>query len=339
MMLAQDGSSLLKLSRRVLGTFLSGVILIFATDGHAQTYPTRAITFVVPFAPGGLSDVPARVLAAEMQERIGQPIVVENRPGASGVTGASMVVRAEPDGYTLLVNALADVQNLHYLPVPYDPVKDFALIGMIADGPPLLLIVNSALPYKSVAELIADAKANPSKVSFGTSGPATSPAIAVTQLNALANTKIVDVPYRGSGAAAVAVATGEIQGAFVFYSNAKPLSEDGKVRALAVASPRRLASWPEIPTMDELGFPGFDHRGFVGLAAPGKTPPSIIAFLNAHLNAAINSQSFRRRTEPLGMTIPTDNTPENFAEFMRRENVRQTDLARLSGHSPLEPKR
>jgi tripartite-type tricarboxylate transporter receptor subunit TctC len=331
--------SLLKLSRSVFGALLTGAILISATDGRAQTYPTRTITFLVPFAPGGLSDVPARVLAAEMQERVGAPIVVENRPGASGVTGASMVVRADPDGYTLLVNALADVQNLHYLPVPYDPVKDFALIGMITDGPPLMLIVNSALPYKSVAELITEAKANPSRVSFGTSGPATSPAIAVTQLNVLANTKIVDVPYRGSGAAAVAVATGEIQGAFVFYSNAKPLSEDGKVRALAVASPRRLTSWPEIPTMDELGFPGFDHRGFVGLAAPGRTPPSIIAFLNKHLNEAINSQSFRRRLEPLGMSIPTDNTPERFAEFMRRENARQAELAKLSGHSPLEPKR
>ena len=231
------------------------------------------------------------------------------------------------------------MQNLHYLPVPYDAVTDFALIGMITDGPPLVLVVNAALPYKSVMELIADAKANPSKVSFGTSGPATSPAIAVTQLNALAKTSIVDVPYRGSGAAAVGVVTGEIQGAFVFYSNARPLADDGKVRALAVASPQRMASWPEIPTMGELGFPGFDHRGFVGLAAPGKTPASIVAYLNKNLNEAINSPAFRRRMEPLGMTIPTDNTPEHFAQFMRRENARQAELARLSGHAPLEPKR
>jgi tripartite-type tricarboxylate transporter receptor subunit TctC len=271
-----------------------------------------------------------------MQERIGQSIIVENKPGASGVTGATSVLRAEPDGYTLLVNALADVQNLHYLPVPYDAVKDFALIGQITDGPPLVLIANAALPYKSLAELIADAKANPSKISFGTSGPATSPAIAVTQLNALAGTKIQDVPYRGSGAAAVAVVTGEIQGAFVFYSNARPLSDDGKVRALAVASPQRMASWPDIPTMAELGFPGFDHRGFVGLAAPGKTPAPIVAFLNKHLNDSINSAAFRSRMEPLGMVIPTDNTPEKFAEFMRRENARQAELAKLSGHAPLK---
>jgi tripartite-type tricarboxylate transporter receptor subunit TctC len=323
--------------RRSLYLFGTLLLAMVSADGAwAQTYPNRPVTFVVPFAPGGLSDVPARVLAAEMQERIGQSIIVENKPGASGVTGATSVLRAEPDGYTLLVNALADVQNLHYLPVTYDAVKDFALIGQITDGPPLVLIVNAALPYKSVAELIADAKANPSKISFGTSGPATSPAIAVTQLNTLAKASIVDVPYRGSGAAAVAVVTGEIQGAFVFYSNARPLSDDGKVRALAVASPQRMASWSEIPTMSELGFPGFDHRGFVGLAAPGRTPAPIVAFLNKHLNAAISSATFRQRMEPLGMIIPSDNTPERFAEFMRRENARQAELARVSGHAPLK---
>jgi tripartite-type tricarboxylate transporter receptor subunit TctC len=304
-------------------------------EARGQAYPNRPITFVVPFAPGGLSDVPARVLGAEMQERIGQSIVIENRPGASGVTGATTVLRAEPDGYTLLVNALADVQNLHYLPVPYDPIKDFALIGMVTDGPPLVLIVNASLPYKTLAELLADARVNPNKISFGTSGPATSPAIAITQLNALAKTSIVGVPYRGSGAAAGGVVTGEVQGGFVFYSNAKPLSDDGKVRALGVASPRRLAAWPEIPTLTELGFP-LDHRGFVGLAAPGKTPAPIIAFLNRHLNDAINSPGFRRRMEPLGVTIPSVNTPETFAEFMRRENAKQAELAKLSGHAPLQ---
>ena len=285
-------------------------------DAQAQNYPSRPITFVVPFAAGGLSDVPGRMLAAEMQTRIGQSIVVENRPGASGVTGAQSVLRAEPDGYTLLVNALADVQNLHYLSVPYDPVKDFALIGMVADGPPVVLIVNANLPYKSVADIVADAKANPDKVSFGTSGPATSPAIAVTQLNALAKTSIAQVPYRGSGPAAAAVVTGEVQGAFVFYSNARPLHEGGKVRALAVASPKRLANWPEIPTMAELGFAGFDHRGFVGLAAPGKTPAPILAFLNKHLNEAIGSASFRQRLDPLGMIVP--NSGRQHAGEIRR---------------------
>ena len=139
-------------------------VVLAAPSARTQTYPSRPVTFVVPFAPGGLSDVPARVLAAEMQDRIGQSIVVENKSGASGVTGATSVWRAEPDGYTLLVNALADVQNLHYIPVPYNAVTDFALIGQITEGPPLVLIVNANLPYKSVAELVADAKANPNKI-------------------------------------------------------------------------------------------------------------------------------------------------------------------------------
>ena len=326
-----------RLVLRLFGALLASALL--ATGAWAQTYPNRPITFVVPFAPGGLSDVPARVLGAIMQERIGTSIVVENKTGASGVIGATHVWRAEPDGYTILVNALADVQNLHYIPVPYDAVNDFALIGKVTDGPPLVLIIDAKLPYKTLADLIADAKANPSKLSFGTSGPASSPVIALTQLNALAGTRIVDVPYRGSGQAAAAVVTGAIQGTFTFYSSAKPLADDGKARALAVASPQRIAGWPDIPTMEELGFPGFDHRGFVGLAAPAKTPAPIIAFLNKHLNDSINSEPFRRRVEPMGVTIPADNTPEKFAEFMRRELARQAELARLTGHSPLEPKR
>jgi tripartite-type tricarboxylate transporter receptor subunit TctC len=185
-----------------------------------------------------------------------------------------------------------------------------------------------------VAEIVAAAKTK--KISFGTSGPATSPAIAVTQLNALAKTNIVQVPYRGSGPAAAAVVTGEVDGAFVFYSNARPMHEGGKVRAVAVASPQRMASWPEIATMSEQGFADFDHRGFVGLAAPGKTPTSIVNVLNKHLNDSIKSESFRRRIEPLGMTVPTDNTPETFATYMRKEIVRQAALAKLSGHAPLE---
>ena len=163
-------------------TILASLLLfVSATTGlhgeaAAQNYPTQVVKLVVPFAPGGLTDVPARILAAIMQEKLGVSIVVENKTGASGVVGATHVLRSEPDGYTLLVNALADVQNLHYIKVPYSAIDDFALIGKIADGPPVVLIVDAKTPYKTLAELIADAKANPNKISFGTSGPATSPA-------------------------------------------------------------------------------------------------------------------------------------------------------------------
>jgi tripartite-type tricarboxylate transporter receptor subunit TctC len=325
---------------RVLGVGLLAALIASAPAvAQVQDYPTRAITIVVPFAPGGLTDVPVRILAAMMQERIGQNIVIENKPGGSGVVGGTYAVRAAPDGYTLFANSIADAQNLHYIPVPYNAVDDFAMIGIIVEGPPLVLIIDAKLPYKSLAELIANARANPTKISFGTSGPATSPAIALTQLNSLGKTEIVGVPYRGSGEAARNVAAGGIEGAFAFYAQAKPLADDGKVRALAVASAQRIASWADVPTMQELGFPNFDYSGFVGLAAPLKTPPAIIAYLNKELNAVVQSQPFRERMEALGMTVPTDNTPEKLADLLRRETVRQAALAKLSGHAPLAPQR
>jgi tripartite-type tricarboxylate transporter receptor subunit TctC len=313
--------------------------MAWALAAQAQNYPDRPITFVVPFAPGGLTDVPARLVAALMQEKVGQNIVVENKPGGSGMVGGSYVARAAPDGYTLLANSLADAQNLHYISVPYSAVDDFAQIGLIVEGPPLVLIIDAKLPYQSLAELVADAKANPRKISFGTSGPATSPAISLAQLNALAKTEIVGVPYRGSGEAARNVAAGAIQGTFAFYSQAKPLADDGKVRALAVASAERIAAWPSVPTMEELGYQNFDHRGFVGLAAPAKTPKPIIAFLNTHLNEAIATEIFKQRMAALGMTVPIDNTPEKFDAFMRAQIARQAAFAKLSAHMPTAPQR
>ena len=327
------------MTRALRAGMLAALIAASPAAAQAQDYPARAITIVVPFAPGGLTDVPVRVMAAMLQERIGQNIVIENKPGGSGVVGGTYAVRAAPDGYMLFANSVADAQNLHYIPVPYNVVDDFGMIGIIVEGPPLVLIIDAKLPYQSLAELIADARANPTKISFGTSGPATSPAIALTQLNSLGKTEIVGVPYRGSGEAARNVAAGGIEGAFAFYAQAKPLADDGKVRALAVASAQRIATWPTVPTMEELGFSNFDYNGFVGLAAPAKTPPAIIAFLNKELNAVVQSPPFRARMEALGMTVPADNPPEKLADLLRRETVRQAALAKLSGHAPLAPQR
>jgi len=320
-----------------LATLLVGTL--WTAMAKSQSYPNRPITVVVPFAVGGLTDVPVRVLTAMLQERIGQTLIVENKPGGSGTIGGAVAARAQPDGYTLFANSVADTQNLHYIPVPYNAIDDFAMIGMIVEGPPLVLIIDATLPYKTLADLIGAAKANPNKLSFGTSGPATSPAIALTQLNSLAKTEIVGVPYRGSGEAARNVAAGAIQGVFAYYSQAKPLADDGKVRALAVASPRKIETWSEVPTMDELGYPNFDHRGFVGLAAPAKTPASVVAYLNKQLNEVVQSEAFRKRMEALGMTVPAGNTPEYLVAFLRRETARQEALAKLSGHQPNAPQR
>mgnify|MGYP002651040303 CR=1 FL=1 len=322
------------------GLLALGVLALGIAPLQAQNYPNRPISFVVPFAPGGLTDVPARVLAPIMQQKLGGSIVVENKTGASGVVGATHVLHADPDGYTLLVNALADVQNLHYIKVPYDAVADFTLIGKIAEGPPLVLVVNSGLPYKSLKELIDDARANPSKISFGTSGPATSPAISTTQLNATAGTRIIDVPYRGSGEAAAAVVTGAVQATFTFFSAAKPLVDGGKVRPLAVAGAKRIPAWPDVPTMEELGYKNFNHSGFVGLVGPAKLPQPVVAVLLKALNESIHDELFKTRMQELGMTIPdaASNTPENFAAYMRAERDRQAELAKLTGHDPMAPK-
>ena len=308
------------------------VCAIPAAAAHAENYPSRPVTVVVPFPPGGLTDVPARLAASMLQDKVGQGVVIENKTGGSGVVGAAYAARATPDGYTLFANSLADTQNLHYLPVNYSPVDDFIQIGWIVDGPPLVLTINADLPFKTLAELLADAKANPNKYSFGTSGPASSPGLTLAQLNAAAKTEILAVPYRGSGDAVAAVASGAIQGAFTFFSQAKPLADAGKIRPLGVAGPKRLAAWPDVPTLTELGFK-IDQRGFVGLAAPAKTPKPIITYLSAQLNEVVQSDTFKKRMAELGMAPPpaAENTPEIFDKFMRDEVARQGEMAELSG--------
>jgi tripartite-type tricarboxylate transporter receptor subunit TctC len=315
------------------------VALIAGTLGtagaQAQNYPTRPITMVVPFPAGGLTDVPARVAATLMSEKIGQNIVVENKTGATGTIGAAYAARATPDGYTLFANSLADAQNVHFMSVNYSPVDDFAQIGWIVDGPPIVAIVNAGTPYKTLQDMIAASKADPKSVSFGTSGPASSPHMALALLNAAAKTQIVPVPYRGSGDAARAVAGGQVQGVFAFYSQAKPLVDDGKVRALAVAAPQRIPAWPNVPTFNELGYK-IDFRGFVGLSAPVKTPKPIVEYLNKQLNAVVQSEDFKKRMAALGMAAPpaAENTPAKYDAYLRKETVRQGEIAKLTGAKP-----
>jgi tripartite-type tricarboxylate transporter receptor subunit TctC len=286
----------------------------------------------VPFPAGGLTDVPARVAATLMSQTIGQNMVVENKTGATGTIGAAFAARATPDGYTLFANSLADAQNIHFQTLTYSPVDDFAQIGWIVDGPPLVLMINAKLPYKSLPDMIAAAKADPKSVNFGTSGPASSPGMAVAMLNAAAKTEMVSVPYRGSGDAARETAGGSIQAAFSFVSQAKPLVDDGKVRVLAVAAPTRVAAWPDVPTFQELGYK-IDFRGFVGLSAPLKTPKPIIELLSAKLNEVVQSDAFKSRMATLGMSVPaaSENTPAKYDAFLRQEIVRQGELAKLTG--------
>jgi tripartite-type tricarboxylate transporter receptor subunit TctC len=307
--------------------------LVLAGTAEAQHFPTRPITLVVSFAPGGLTDIPARMIAPDLQQRLGQPVVVENKPGASGVIGGSYVVRSSPDGYTLLVSGISEVQNLFYLHVPYSVQADFAAVGKIADGPPLVLAVNSGSPFKSLEDLVSYAKANPAKINMATTGPATSPAVAVSQLNSLAGTEIVSVPYNGSGPAAAAVAGGQVQAGFVWLPSVAGMVSSGQVRLLAIATAQRLATLPDVPTFAERGFKNFEHSAFVGLLAPRDTPKAVIAILNKGLNDSIfDSATLAKRLEPFGMTLPAKpNSPEAFRDFIAQQTAYQSKLAKLTG--------
>jgi tripartite-type tricarboxylate transporter receptor subunit TctC len=321
---------------RTIAALLFAVALVpfAAGDAAAQKYPSRTITLVVPYPAGGLSDRAVRVVALELQKRLGQSVVVENRPGGSGTIGANQVLRAAPDGYTLLVNATGDVIRLHYIQVPYNILNDFVQIGMIAEGPPMVLVVKSSAPFKTPQELAAYARQHPGKMNFGSSGPGTGPATAIVQLNVLAKTNIVDVPFRGVSQAALSVVSGEIDGAFVYLGNAKPLADGGKLRAMAVTSAKRSPAWPNLPTMIEAGFPGFDLNGFVGLAAPAKTPPDVITLLNRELNAVVNEKSFRDQFAKDGMEPRAKNSPAEFAAYMKEEIEKNRVLAETLKKKP-----
>jgi tripartite-type tricarboxylate transporter receptor subunit TctC len=298
-----------------------------AAWSQAERYPARPVTLVVSYPAGGLSDLPARALAPELQARLGVPVVIENRVGGSGMVAGTYVARAEPDGHTLLVTSSANVTNPQGVTMPYDIVADFAPIGMILEGPALILITNPSRPYRSVAELIAYGKANPGKLSFGSAGAATVNALAIAEFGTEAGIQIVEVPYRGITQAGIAVVAGEIDGAFVFQGAAKPLVMEGKARGLASTAQKRDPGWPELPTMVESGFPKFVHQGFVGLVAPAKTPPAVVALLNKHVNEIVRSDTYRARFAPSGMHPLENNSPADFDAYIRRELERNRERA------------
>lgn len=318
--------------RHIMPTALT--LFTLTSVAWSQAFPNRPITLVVSFAPGGLTDIPARMIAPEMQKRLGQSVVVENKAGASGVVGGTYVVHAAPDGYTLLVSGISEVQNLFYIHVPYNAEKDFAPVGKIADGPPLVLAVINRSPFKSVADLIAYAKANPKHTNIATTGPATSPAIAVSQLNALVGAQIAAVPYQGSGPAAAAVAAGQVDAGFIWLPSIAGMVSSGQVRILAVATAHRVAALPNIPTLEELGYKDFDHSAFVGLLAPRNTPKPVIATLNKALNGSIAVPDFAKKLAPFGMTVPQQpNTSDSYSEFIGKQTDYQGQLAKLSGNN------
>jgi tripartite-type tricarboxylate transporter receptor subunit TctC len=298
---------------------------------HAQNYPTRAITLVIPFAPGGSTSIVGRGIADKMSELLGEKMVVDNRPGAGGTVGTRAVAKSEPDGYTLVLGytgTLAIGPSL-YRHAGYDPRKDFAPIGLIGNAPNSL-VVHPSFPAKTIAELIAYAKANPGKVNFGSAGAGTVSHITGEYFAASAGIKLVHIPYKGTGPALTDLLGGHIPMAFAPIPASHPNVSAGKLRALAVTSTNRSSLLPDVPTISESVLPGFDASLYYGLAAPAGTPRPITDKLNKTLRDALASDEVKKQLAQDGTEI-TPGTPEDYAAFIDRDEKKWSQLVKASG--------
>jgi tripartite-type tricarboxylate transporter receptor subunit TctC len=280
---------------------LGSVMLTFGGQVFAQNYPNRPIKLIIPFPPGGATDIVGRAMAERLQIALGQPIIVENKAGASGNIGIGEATRAAPDGYTLVIGSPQTLTINHQIikSTPFNPQKDLAPIVVIASVPNVLL-VNNKLPVKNAKELIAFAKANPGKLSGGSSSIGGSPHLALESMKATYGLDIVHVPYKGSAPALQDLIGGQISMMFDNLPAALQLINGGQVRALGVTTLKRTASAPEIPTLDESGMKGFDSQGWFALLAPAGTPAPILDRINVEANRIISTPEFRERMTKVG---------------------------------------
>jgi tripartite-type tricarboxylate transporter receptor subunit TctC len=304
--------------------------LALATSASAQTYPTKPIRMIVPFTPGSPVDASARVIAKEMQARLGQSIVLDNRPGAGTTLGAKAAAGAEPDGYTLLYISNGHVFGLYNDP-GYDTVKSFAPVATVA-GWSQLLVVSSSIPAKTVSELVAYAKSNPGKATFGF-GLGTPPQIMGEYLKALTGADIVSVPYRGGVQAITDMLGGRIHMYFGPVLNLLPHIREGKVRPLATTSATRYSELPDVPTVAESGFPQLELNAWTGILAPAGTPAALVGTLNAAVNDGLRSAELQKGFA--GMSFDTKvMSPAEFAAFFATEARRWPPIIKAAGIKP-----
>jgi tripartite-type tricarboxylate transporter receptor subunit TctC len=282
-----------------------------------EDYPDHPVTFIVPFAPAGGTDILARLLAQKLEQALGKPFVVENRPGAGTVIATNFVAKSAPDGYTLMmsVSSLAIDATL-YKSLPYDPAKDLALVALIAKVP-FVLVVNPSLPVNSVDDLIKLAKERP--LSYGSGGIGAFHHLAAALFASMAGIKMTHVPYRGTAPALTDLMGGYIQLMFADLGPALPLIKAGKVRALAVTTKQRVASLPDVPPLDEAGVPGFDAAAWQAVIAPAQTPQPILAKLNSQLNAIVATDDVHARMKDLGMIPIGKGSVEELQQFLQSE--------------------
>ena len=314
---------------------LVGVGLFAGSQVLAQDYPSRPVKIVVPLAAGGPTDVTARRIGLALQERLGQPVVIENRTGAGAAIGIEFVARSKPDGYTLLMGTpfLAIGESIAKN-LPYDRKRDLLPVALVERGT-LVLVVSPTLPVKTVAELVAYGKANPGKLSYASVGHGTISHMTMELFKSVTGLDITNVPYRGTGPAMVAVMSGEVQITVDALTTAGPQIDGGKVRALAVTAGRRAAARPDIPTVAESGYPGFDATFWAGLLVPAGTPADIVARLNRDVRAALTTQDMQQWFAKVG-TEAGDMSPDGFARSIDDQAVRYAAAAKAAGIQPKE---
>lgn len=303
------------LSRRAL----PALVALLPVAARAQSYPSRAIKLVVPYAPGGGADAVARIVAKKVSEQIGQSIVIENKGGAGSIVGTDLVAKAEPDGYTLLLGQSGpiSINPAVYKSLPYDPVKDFAPIAMTTSYP-YILVVNSELPVRTLQEFVALAKAKPGAMNFGSTGVGAANHLVAELFNGKAGLKMTHVPYRGTALAVADLVAGTLTMVFGDPVSVLPHIKSGKLRALAVTSAQRSPVAPEIPTVAESGYPQFEALAWHGILAPAKTPPAIVTKLNAEIVKALADPATKDLLANQAMAI-VGSTPEAFTDFIKMD--------------------
>ena len=316
---------------------LAFVAVAFAAPAIAQSgaYPNRPIKMIVPFPPGGGADLTARVVAQKMSESMGQPVVVENKPGANGSIGTEAVAKSTPDGYTLLlVDRGALGINPHiYAKLPYDPLKDLSFVGIATEGP-YVLVVNPSLNVKTLAELVALAKAKPGTLNYASFGIGSLPQLNLEALNRRMGIDLVHVPYKGAGPAAQAVVAGEVGVTISSVPAVQGFIKDGRLRALAVGADKRIAQLPDVPTMGEAGG-GADtlNPTFFALAAPAGTPPAVVARINAEMKKALSDPAIAEKLQNAGLE-PTGSSPDAMAATVKQDVARFGALVKQIGINP-----
>jgi tripartite-type tricarboxylate transporter receptor subunit TctC len=320
-------------ARRCARGLLAALVCLAACDAVAadSAYPLRPVRFIVPFAPGGSTDTLARTLAQKLSEALGQQVVVDNRSGGNGNIGTELVARAAPDGHTIVLGYIANlgIGPSLYAKLPFDPVKDFAPVTLLAVAPNIL-VAHPSVPVKNVRELVAYAKANPNKVNYASAAVASLGHLAGELLNSSAGIQMQHVPYKGSGQAVIDLLAGQVQVMVSGMSSVMPHIRGGKLRPLAVTGAQRSPAVPEVPTIAEAGYPGFEASAWYSVMAPAGTPKPVVARLNGEILRALKMPEVKDRLENVGFEI-VGSSPEQCGTYIRNEIVKWAKVVKASG--------